>query len=119
MCHCLDCQRRTGSVLSIAAFYERSAVDLLRGTPRRFTRESASGQPVTFQFCGTCGANVFWEPARMPLLVGVAVGAFGDPDFPPPQQAVWTKDRPPWLGLLEGLPSFEANPPPRLTSPPA
>jgi len=116
MCHCLDCQRRTGSVLSIAAFYAREAVTLLRGAPRRFTRDSASGLPVTFHFCGTCGASVFWEPARMPQLVGVAVGTFGDPGFPPPQQAVWTKDRHPWLGLPESLPSFQVNPP---TSPPA
>nr|WP_235523911.1 MULTISPECIES: GFA family protein [unclassified Caulobacter] len=113
MCHCLDCQRRTGSILSIAAFYERAAVTLVQGLPRQFTRDSASGKPVTFHFCGTCGANVFWEPARMPHLVGVAVGAFGDPDFPRPEQAVWTKDRHRWLHLPADTPSFEVNPPPR------
>ncbi len=113
LCHCLDCQRRTGSILSIAAFYERASLALLQGAPRRFTRDSASGQPVTFHFCAVCGANVFWEPARMPHLVGVAVGAFGDPDFPAPRQAVWAKYRHPWLGMPEGMLAFEVNPPPR------
>lgn len=119
LCHCLDCQRRTGSILSIAAFYDRSAVTLVKGASRRFTRDSDSGRPVAFHFCPTCGASVFWEPARMPHLIGVAVGAFGDPGFPAPQQAVWTRDRHPWLNMPEGMPSFEANPPPRPTSPPA
>jgi hypothetical protein len=110
MCHCVDCQRRTGSLFSIAAFYERTAVTLLKGSPRRFTRDSASGRPVTFHFCETCGTNLFWEPARMPHLIGVVVGAFGDPDFPRPDQTVWTKDRHRWLDLPEDLPRFEVNP---------
>lgn len=113
MCHCIDCQRRTGGVFSIAAFYDRDAVAVSRGAPRTFTRDSASGFPVTFHFCDGCGASVFWEPQRMPHLIGVAVGAFGDPDFPPPEQSVWTKDKHGWLRLLDGIPAFELNPPPR------
>ena len=50
---------------------------------------------------------------RMPHLVGVAIGAFGDPGFAGPEQAVWTKDRHAWLSLPEGLPCFDENPPPR------
>lgn len=113
MCHCLSCQRRTGSVFSIAVFYERAAVTVSQGAPRAFTRDSASGFPVTFHFCGYCGANVFWEPARMPHLIGVAVGAFGDPDFLQPEQSVWTKHKHAWLTLPDGMPAFEVNPPPR------
>lgn len=113
LCHCTDCQRRTGSLFSIAAFYERGAVSLAVGTSDTFTRDSASGLPVTFHFCPNCGANLFWEPARMPHLVGVAVGAFADPSFPRPEQAVWMKDRHAWLEMPEGMPCYEVNPPPR------
>ena len=113
MCHCVDCQRRTGSVFSIAVFYDRGAVTVSKGAARTFTRDSASGFPVTFHFCDTCGASVFWEPARMPHLIGVAIGAFGDPGFPQPEQSVWTKDKHAWLTLPDGMPAFEVNPPPR------
>lgn len=119
LCCCRDCQRRTGSAISIAAFYERAFVSLTHGAPRAFTRPSASGYPVIFRFCPDCGSSVFWEPARMPHLVGVAVGAFADPDFPAPDQAVWTADRHGWLRWPDDLPCFEANPPVRPTSPPA
>src|SRR5438552_18243247 len=74
MCHCLDCQRRTGSLFGIAAFFERSAVKLVDDTPKIFTRNSVLGKLVTFHFCPECGSTVFWEPERMPKLIGVAVG---------------------------------------------
>jgi hypothetical protein len=113
MCHCLDCQRRTGSAFSVAVFYERSRVRVESGTPAVYERGSASGFPVRFHFCSRCGANVYWEPARLPDLVGVALGAFADPSFPRPEQSVWTKDKHAWVSLPEGMPAFESNPPPR------
>ncbi len=109
MCHCLDCQRRTGSAFSVAVFYPVGKV-AIGGETRVFNRPSASGFAVNFHFCPRCGSNVFWRPERMPHLVGVAAGAFGDPDFSAPQQAVWTKDRHAWVTLPDGMPCFEAGP---------
>jgi hypothetical protein len=51
MCRCVDCQRRTGSVFSIAAFFKRSVVNVVDGTSKTFTRNSFVGKPVTFHFC--------------------------------------------------------------------
>jgi hypothetical protein len=113
LCHCADCQRRTGSAFSVAVFYVREAVSVGQGATRTFERPSASGFPVKFHFCEACGSSVYWEAARMPHLIAVAYGAFADPDFPAPEQAVWAKDAHPWVGLPEGVPSFETNPPPR------
>jgi len=113
MCHCIDCQRRTGSAFSIAVFYERGRVRVVSGSSETFERPSASGHPVVFHFCPRCGSNVWWEPARMPELVGVAVGAFGDPDFPGPEQSVWTRHKHAWLQLPEGLRAFASSPPAR------
>jgi hypothetical protein len=103
----------TGSAFSVAVFYERRSVRVESGTAIVFERESASGFPVKFHFCGRCGSNVYWEPARMPDLVGVAVGAFADPNFPSPEQSVWTNDKHAWLSLPANMPTFELNPPPR------
>jgi hypothetical protein len=113
MCHCIDCQRRTGSTFSVAVFYERSSVRVERGTPAIFERESASGFPVKFHFCDRCGSNVYWEPARMPDLVGVALGAFADPSFPQPEQSVWTKDKHACVDLPRDVARFDLNPPSR------
>ncbi len=98
MCHCEDCQRRTGSAFSIAAFYSREAVTP-QGVSRAWSRPSLAGPAVTFHFCPECGSSVWWEPARMPERIGVAVGAFADPDFPAPEQSVWTRDKHRWITL--------------------
>jgi len=113
MCHCPDCQHRTGSVFSIAAFFGREAVIVVQGASKTFTRPSASGNPVTFHFCPQCGASVYWLPRRMPHLIGVAVGAFADPSFPAPEQSVWTAHKHAWLSLPGDLPAFALAPPPR------
>jgi hypothetical protein len=113
MCHCFECQRRTGSAFSVAVFYERSRVSVTSGTAHLFERGSASGFPVRFHFCAGCGSNVYWEPARMPDLVGVALGAFADPSFPRPQQSVWTRDKHAWIDLPTDMVTFAVNPPPR------
>jgi hypothetical protein len=112
MCHCPDCQRRTGSVFSIAVFFARDAVRV-SGDYGTFERPSASGFSVSFGFCRLCGSNVFWEPRRLPELLGVAAGAFADPELPRPDQSVWTRDKAAWLALPEGMPCFDTNPPPR------
>jgi hypothetical protein len=112
MCHCIQCQRRTGSAFSVAVFYARAAVRVT-GETRTFSRDSDSGFPVTFHFCPSCGSNVFWEPARLPERIGVALGAFADPDLPPPEQSVWTKDKHRWIALPADLTAYDAAPPQR------
>ena len=113
MCHCLECQRRTGSAFSVAIFYEREKVRVAGEAAETYVRDSASGYSVTFHFCRRCGSNVWWEPARMPRLIGVALGALEDPSFPAPEQSVWTQHKHPWLHLPADLRVYSANPPPR------
>lgn len=96
LCHCLECQRRTGSSYGIAAFFARNRVEVA-GDSKRYARPSDRGPPVEHHFCPVCGSTVFWEPARKPELVAVAVGAFGDPGFPPPTQSVYRERRHPWV----------------------
>jgi hypothetical protein len=96
LCHCLECQKRTGSTYGIAAFFPREAV-AASGETHAYTRPSDSGHDVTFRFCPTCGSTVFWEAHRLPGLIAIAVGAFADPSFPAPQQAVYTQYRHAWV----------------------
>ncbi len=111
MCHCADCQRRTGSAFSIAAFFERGSVERVSGEAATFTRDSASGLPVAFHFCPRCGSNLYWEPKRMPHLIGVAVGAFADPDFPQPEQSVWTDEKHAWISLPDDMRTYAITSP--------
>jgi hypothetical protein len=96
LCHCLDCQRRTGSTYGIAAFFLRKDAKA-EGREKSYTRTSDSGRAITFHFCPDCGSTVFWEPERKPEAIAVAVGSFADPSFPAPTQSVWNERRHPWV----------------------
>ena len=56
MCHCLDCQRRSGSPFSVAVFYPRGKVRIASGSTTVYERPSASGFDVAFHFCRRCGS---------------------------------------------------------------
>jgi hypothetical protein len=96
MCHCLACQRRTGSVFGVQAWYPREQIRRVLGTARQHVREADSGRRVTFRFCPECGGTVFWSAEERPDLIAVAVGAFADPGFEKPEHSVWERRRHPW-----------------------
>lgn len=104
-CHCKDCQRRTGSVLGVGAYFPRDRVTIT-GESKEFVRSTAAGGQFRQHFCTTCGTTLFWSTANKPDAIGVAVGGFADADFAPPQRSVWEQSHHAWLGLPEDIPHF-------------
>ena len=103
MCHCLECQRRTGSLFGTRALFRREQVNLA-GNSTTWMRTADSGNRVTFHFCPICGATVYWEGEGFPEYVAVAIGNFADPNFPAPTIAVWEESRHPWVSLPPDTP---------------
>lgn len=95
ICHCLSCQRRTGSAFGVQARFARDRVRV-EGDATSFARTGDGGGRVTFHFCATCGSTVYWEPDGLPEFVVVAVGAFADPSFPAPTVSVYEARRHAW-----------------------
>ena len=96
MCHCLACQRRTGSTFGVQAWYPKGQVQPAEGIAKQYVRRADSGRTVTFNFCSDCGGTVFWEAEQVPDLFAVAVGTFADPDFEKPSLSVRERRRHPW-----------------------
>jgi hypothetical protein len=109
MCHCLKCQRRTGSLFGAGCFFDVGQVVETAGAERTYSRAGDSGRTVTFHFCPDCGSSVFWTRDHRPDLMTVAVGAFADPGFPKATVAFWTEHSHGWLALPEDLPTFAQN----------
>jgi hypothetical protein len=103
MCHCLECQKRTGSVFGTQARFAREFVTI-EGRATQWTRAGDSGQSATFNFCPVCASTVYWEAAGVPGFVTVAVGAFADPRFPPPCFSVYEERQHPWALTAAQLP---------------
>src|SRR5882724_483266 len=96
ICHCLECQRRTGSVFGAQARFKRAQVTI-DGRAAEYVRKGDSGDPITFRFCPACGSTVYWTQSERPELIAVALGAFADPGFPPPRVSVYERRRHWWV----------------------
>jgi hypothetical protein len=103
ICHCLECQKRTGSVFAAQARFSREQVTI-EGEATQWTRLGDSGEPATFRFCPVCGSTVYWELTGVPGFVAVAVGMFADPGFPPPHVSVYEERQHPWALAAGQLP---------------
>jgi hypothetical protein len=102
MCHCLACQRRTGSAFGMQARFpaDRVRVD---GRYSEYVRTSDEGEGRTFRFCPECGATVFYTLETAPDVIAVPIGAFADPTFPQPRVSVYESRRYTWLALPEDM----------------
>ena len=96
LCHCLACQRRTGSVFGQQARFRREAVTLA-GASTVYVRVGDEGSRVRFHFCPQCGATVFYEPEGLDEYLAIPVGAFADPGFPPPTVSVYEERMHAWV----------------------
>lgn len=102
ICHCLGCQKRTGSVFGAQARFAADAVDV-QGESKVHVRIGDQGSSIRFHFCPQCGATVFYRMDAMPDVVAIPVGAFADPDFPQPQTSVYGARQHPWVKFSDGI----------------
>jgi len=102
MCHCLECQKRTGSIFGVQARWPLGQVKI-EGKASKFVRTGDNGNHHGFYFCPNCGSTVYWIAEASPKTVAVAVGNFADPAFPPPKFSVYEVRRHPWSLLAEDM----------------
>ncbi|HLI65328.1 MAG TPA: GFA family protein [Caulobacteraceae bacterium] len=109
ICNCLACQRRTGSVFAALAGFR--APYTVTGRATEYVRTGdREGARFRFRFCPVCGTNLFHTEEGVDGGVSVAVGAFGDPSFPPPKVSVYDSRRHPWVVLPPGTRAFDTDP---------
>ena len=110
VCHCLACQKRTGSLFGAQARWPRGKVTI-EGQSTAWRRTGDEGSTGEFHFCPVCGTTVWYvapvEEGVEPELIAVTTGAFADPDFPMPHYTVYDARRHRWLKMPEGIESYD------------
>lgn len=117
-CHCDFCQKRTGSVVGVQAYFSENQCREPAGDSNVYNGlevdgvGSAAGHSIDYHFCSTCGSTVFWKVKGQPgaALIGIAVGNFVDPRFPPPQREYYMTLCHEWLPPIAGAMPFETFP---------
>lgn len=102
VCHCLACQRRTGSVFGAQARFAAANVTV-HGQGTEFERIGDEGSKATFTFCPVCGATVHYRMEGQPDMVAIPVGAFADPAFPPPTFSVYEERMHAWVAMPKDI----------------
>ena len=116
VCHCRNCQRRTGSAFGIGAYFQDADVDL-RGERRTYEyRSDETGRWLRMEFCPSCGNTVSWTAEVFPGMRALAGGSFDDPDWLKINRHGWTRSKQKWVVCPADVQVFEKGalqPPPK------
>ncbi len=105
-CHCLSCQRQTGSAFVINLIIEASQVELVAGDPQPVEVPRDHGGPQRIFRCPTCQVAVFSEYGR-PELRYVRAGTLDRPSEVTPDVHIFTRSKVSWITIPESTPAFE------------
>ncbi|MGI8436522.1 MAG: GFA family protein [Chthoniobacterales bacterium] len=104
-CHCIDCQRLTGSACVFNAVIETEAIKLTRGKPAAVPVPRDDG-PHDIYRCAKCQTAVWSDYGHRPTLRFVRVGTLDDPAALKPDAHIFTRWKVKWLKLPKSTPSF-------------
>ncbi len=105
-CHCLNCQRQTGSAFAINLLIETERVELLAGNPQPVDVPRDDGSTQRIFRCPTCQVAVFSEYGR-PEVRFVRGGTLDGPSRVTPDVHIFTRSKLRWVALPESVPAFE------------
>lgn len=105
-CHCLNCQRQTGSAFVLNMLIEASRVELLGGTPTAVSVPREHGLHQIFR-CPKCRVAVWSEYGGRSEVLFVRAGTLDDPATVSPDAHIYTRSKLPWVTLPASVPAFE------------
>ena len=106
-CHCLNCQRQTGSAFVINLLIEAERVEILAAAPQPVEVPRDDGNVQQIFRCPRCQVAVFSEYSG-PGVWFVRAGTLDDPTQIAPDVHIYTRSKVGWVTLPEGTPAFEA-----------
>ena len=118
-CHCLNCQRHTGSAFVINLLIEASRVEVLSGAPQPVDMPLNGGSPNRIFRCPKCQVAVWSEYGGRSQILFVRAGTLDDPSRVSPDVHIYTRSKLPWVALPASVPSFAVYYDPKTLWPPA
>jgi hypothetical protein len=117
-CHCLSCQRQTGSAFVINLLIEADYVEVVTGEPQPVSVPRDDGSRQRIFRCPDCQIALFSEYGR-PEVLFVRGGTLDEPGSVAPDVHIYTRSKLPWVALPDSVPAFEVYYDTRTLWPPA
>ena len=105
-CHCLNCQRQTGSAFVINVLIEADRLELLGGEPHAVDVARDDGSMQTIFRCPSCQVAVYSRYTH-PGVLFVRGGTLDDPSGVAPDVHIFTRSKLSWVSLPDGVPAFD------------
>ncbi len=105
-CHCLNCQRQTGSAFVINLLVEAERVEVLGLSPQVVDAPRDRGKPQRIHRCPQCQVAVYSEYSR-PDVLFVRGGTLDDPRGVKPNVHIFTRSKVDWVTLPPDTPAFD------------
>jgi hypothetical protein len=105
-CHCLNCQRQTGSAFVINLLIEADHVEVLSGDPQPVDVARDDGSKQRIYRCPACQVAVFSEYG-WPELWFVRGGTLDESSGVTPDVHIFTRSKLRWIALPDSVPAFE------------
>jgi len=105
-CHCLNCQRQTGSAFVINVLIETDRVEVVSGEPWIVDVPRDDGSAQQIYRCPDCQVAVYSQ-YTWPQLRFVRAGTLDDPSSVSPDVHIFTRSKLPWVELPPDVPAFE------------
>jgi hypothetical protein len=106
-CHCLNCQRQTGSTFAINLLIEADRVEMSGASAQTVEVPRDDGSTQRIYRCPECQVAVFSE-YESPELWFVRGGTLDDPTDVTPDVHIYTRSKVRWVTLPADTPAFEA-----------
>jgi hypothetical protein len=105
-CHCLNCQRQTGSAFVINVLIETDCVELPAGEPQRVDVPRDDGTKQEIWRCPACQIALY-STYTSPKIRFVRAGTLDDPSSVAPDVHIFTRSKVPWVMLPDDVPAFD------------
>ena len=105
-CHCLNCQRQTGSAFVVNLLIEADRVQVFAGAPQPVDAPRDDGRAQRIFRCPECQVAIFSEYGA-PEVRFVRGGTLDDPTGITPDVHIYIRSKVGWVTLPEGTPAFD------------
>jgi hypothetical protein len=105
-CHCLNCQRQTGSAFVINVLIEAERLEIVRGEPQPVDVPRDDGSTQQIFRCPDCQTALYSRYGH-PGVYFVRAGTLDEPAGVSPDVHIFTRSKLPWVELPQAVPSFD------------
>ena len=106
-CHCIQCQKLTGSAFVLNAIIENDCISVLSGFLSVTAGPTESNRPHDIYRCSTCQTAVWSDYGRRPNYRFVRVGTLDQPNLIKPDAHIFVRSKLDWVVIPKDQKAFD------------